>query len=81
MQGRPIRVGETTALPKNISTLPERLKKLNYATHLVGKWHLGAASRNYTPTARGFDNFFGYLNGYAGYFNYMTQALHAVRVS
>jgi arylsulfatase A-like enzyme len=43
--------------------LPQILKKESYATHLIGKWHLGHYSNEYLPTARGFDSFTGFLNG------------------
>lgn len=51
-------------------TLGKKLKELGYNTHLIGKWHLGQSYRNATPVAHGFDNFFGYWNGYMGYFNH-----------
>jgi len=43
-------------------TLAERLRPLGYATGLVGKWHLGFRPE-VQPTARGFDELFGFLGG------------------
>ncbi|CAG9815087.1 unnamed protein product [Phaedon cochleariae] len=70
LQGIPLDAGENRSLPLDMPTMPERLKGLGYRTHLVGKWHLGAACKEVTPTRRGFDTHFGYWNGYVGYFSY-----------
>jgi hypothetical protein len=35
----------------------------SWATHAIGKWHLGFWQWAYTPTFRGYDSFFGYLTG------------------
>ncbi|KAG5885842.1 hypothetical protein JTB14_032037 [Gonioctena quinquepunctata] len=70
LQGIPIDAGEDRSLPLEMPTMAERLKGLGYKTHMVGKWHLGAACKEVTPTKRGFDSHFGYWNGYVGYFNY-----------
>jgi len=40
--------------------LPRMLKKANYHTAIIGKWHLGLESPN-TPNERGFDHFHGFL--------------------
>jgi arylsulfatase A-like enzyme len=43
-------------------TLPQVMKKAGYATGMVGKWHEGTEPP-YHPTARGFDEYFGFLGG------------------
>lgn len=43
-----------------LPTLPEQLKKKNYHTAAIGKWHLGLTSPN-LPNERGFDFFHGFL--------------------
>lgn len=53
-------------LPRDLPTLPERLKARGYATAMFGKWHLGWTPQN-TPTARGFDTFYGFLDGAMAY--------------
>ncbi|XP_050310955.1 arylsulfatase B-like [Anthonomus grandis grandis] len=71
-QGIPLSCGEERPLRSDIELLPQKLKKLGYKTHLVGKWHLGAARKNETPTERGFDSHFGYWNGFIGYYDYFA---------
>ena len=46
-------------------TLGERFRARGYATHMIGKWHLGFARRAWLPANRGFDSFFGYCRGAA----------------
>ena len=42
--------------PVQFRLMPAVLKQAGYATHFVGKWHLGMASRSaQIPVARGFD--------------------------
>ena len=57
-------------LPLNETTLPTLLKRQGYATHAVGKWHLGYFKWDYTPTFRGFDSFLGYYEGAEDYFDH-----------
>lgn len=45
-------------LPINETTLAEQLKKANYSTAIMGKWHLGQRAR-YLPGSRGFDYYLG----------------------
>ncbi|MEX2579536.1 MAG: sulfatase-like hydrolase/transferase [Verrucomicrobiales bacterium] len=47
-------------LAPSVPTIADELRKANYHTAIVGKWHLGLESPN-TPTERGFDLFYGFL--------------------
>ena len=58
---------EFVGLPLNQTTLAERLKRLDYATGLIGKWHLGELPE-FSPLKRGYDEFWGYLAGSHDYF-------------
>jgi len=60
-------------LPLEYSTLPQELKKLSYATHMVGKWHLGSFKWPYVPTRRGFDTSFGFWGGAEDHYNHSVN--------
>ena len=60
-------------VPAKETMLPALLKDAGYATHMVGKWHLGACDNRYEPTYRGFDSFMGYLAGGEGYYNHRSD--------
>ena len=45
-------------LPQSEITLAEQLKKANYTTACIGKWHLGHGEQ-YLPTNNGFDYYYG----------------------
>ena len=67
----PIQWHSKQGLPLEWPTLPGFLKQAGYQTHLVGKWHLGNADTAYWPQQRGFDSFYGHLNGGIGYFDHI----------
>ena len=54
-------------LDDNIETLAEVLKKNNYKTIAIGKWHLGGSISDH-PNNRGFDEFYGFIGGGRSYF-------------
>ncbi len=45
-------------IPASEITIPELLKSAGYATHAIGKWHLGHLPQ-FLPTEHGFDSYFG----------------------
>ncbi|XP_055353935.1 arylsulfatase I-like isoform X2 [Paramacrobiotus metropolitanus] len=62
--------GNRRGIPLKEKLLPQYFKELGYATHMIGKWHVGYAAPELTPTLRGFDSFLGYYNGYIDYFTH-----------
>ncbi|CAK1598761.1 unnamed protein product [Parnassius mnemosyne] len=73
MQGLPILGIEDRGLPLTEKVLPQYFKELGYATHLVGKWHVGQSRTKFLPTSRGFDNHFGHRGGFIDYYEYELQ--------
>lgn len=53
-------------LPREVSTLAEKLKVAGYATGMIGKWHIGF-KEGLRPHERGFDFHFGFLGGARSY--------------
>lgn len=54
-------------LPLSEETLADALKKANYKSLAIGKWHLGA-HESLHPLKRGFTDFYGFLGGGHQYF-------------
>ncbi|CAH1403407.1 unnamed protein product [Nezara viridula] len=69
MQSTPCLAGVDDGLPTDVKIMPQYFSKLGYKSHLVGKWHQGYETLEQLPTRRGFDSFFGYLNGFLGYWD------------
>ncbi len=64
-------------LPLSETFLAKRLQKLGYATSLIGKWHLGYPDK-FHPNERGFDWFYGCLQGSRSYFAMRSPTPHRV---
>jgi len=61
-------------LSKNSVTLAQILKKAGYATYMTGKWHIAKdispnGDKSNWPLQRGFDRYFGTLNGSGSYYD------------
>ncbi len=59
---------EGELLQPNMVTLGEVMRKSGYETGLSGKWHLGRGETTH-PVHRGFDEFYGLLDGACNYFD------------
>jgi arylsulfatase len=63
--------GYSGDIPLAAPTLAETLRAAGWATIGIGKWHTattGATPNAHWPTARGFDRFYGFLEGETSYF-------------
>jgi len=62
----------TYGLPLNETTMADKFKEVGYATHAVGKWHLGFYRKEMTTTFRGFESFYGFYGGGEDYFKHTS---------
>ena len=62
--------GDPTTLGQQFTLLPELLKEEGYATVGLGKWHLGFTHEADLPINRGFDKFFGNLQGAGDFYSH-----------
>ncbi len=62
-------VNEGDGIEQEIYTIAERFRDANYATGLIGKWHLGSTPETH-PNVNGFDYFYGHLGGGIYYFTH-----------
>ena len=78
-------------LPQSEITLAEQLKKADYATAIVGKWHLGHREE-YLPTNHGFDYYYGIpysndmditrkLDSFQGYWDLWTKNYEDLKIA
>ena len=59
-------------LPRSQPMMAEMLKRQGYTTGMVGKWHLGV-HESLRPHSRGFDFYYGFLNGSHDYTEWTTE--------
>lgn len=66
--------GYAMEIAPDVATLPETLRANGYSTYMVGKWHLSkdsdqsdAGPRHSWPCQRGFDRYYGFLDGFTNF--------------
>lgn len=69
--------GPSPAVPLRFRFLSETLLQAGYATIMIGKWHLGYPTPAYTPEARGFQEYLGYLSGAEDYYTHVKTPVPA----
>src|SRR5574340_869323 len=60
-------------LPVDEHIMPQTFRAAGYQTAAFGKWHLGHAHRSHHPNMRGFDHFYGHMNGAIDYFTHLRD--------
>ena len=61
-------------LPLSENLIPESFQKAGYQTAIIGKWHLGHSNKKLLPASRGFDHFYGHVNGAIDYNTHLRDA-------
>eukprot|EP01147_Barroeca_monosierra_P010207 gene10207-2364_t len=61
-----------------MTMLPAMLKKANYSTYHVGKWHQGFFKHEYTPAGRGFDDVVAFLGGGEDHFTQCSGCANTI---
>ena len=69
--------GNKLGLPTSERTFADILKQAGYKTAVIGKWHLGYEDE-YHPNNRGFDWFYGCLQGSRNYWRIKQPSKHRV---
>lgn len=60
-------------LPLTETIMPQHFQSLGYTAHIVGKWHMGFFKKEYCPTMRGFETFFGMYLGGEDFFDHTRE--------
>lgn len=63
---------DDSGLALRLPTMANVFHDKGYTTALIGKWHLGMKG-DYLPRKRGFDYFWGFLNGTIDYFTHLSK--------
>jgi arylsulfatase A-like enzyme len=68
-----VRPWATHGIPLDERLLPQAFQDAGYQTWMVGKWHLGLWNKKLVPNARGFDHFYGFVQGAINYFKHTRE--------
>ncbi len=60
-------------VPAGEHFFPESFQTAGYQTALIGKWHLGPGTGEYSPTKRGFHYFYGFRAGMIDYYTHIND--------
>lgn len=76
MQRNVLRPESKYGLPLEERTIANALHDAGYTTAICGKWHVGHFDKAYWPNARGFDHWYGHLQGidYFTHCSYLKSA-------
>jgi len=64
---------KTAHMPLSETTWAEVTKEMGYDNYYVGRWGVGYASWEFTPTGRGWDTFEGYFGPEIGYYSHRAD--------
>jgi arylsulfatase A-like enzyme len=73
LQSGVIRPWADYGMPLEERTLAQAMHEAGYTTAICGKWHLGSVNKAYWPNARGFDQWYGHLQGALDYFTHIRE--------
>lgn len=68
-----VRPWATHGLPVQERTIAGYFAWAGYQTAAIGKWHLGHYNMRSLPRQRGFDHFYGHVNGAIDYFTHLRD--------
>ena len=75
MQMNVLRPESKYGMPLEERTIGQAMREAGYTTAIIGKWHVGEFEKAYWPNARGFDHWYGLLQGV----DYFTHIGHGTR--